>query len=240
MGASSESGLPDYESSVGAPPAYEEEAQPATLTLNSDTISSNGTPVYTISRSLTTVQQQSSSIRLERIESIAPEKPDSSASPDTSNNLIFYLVHPVNARYQKDKPPYYATSSQSGLGNIVFDIQKKTMSKPEYKVLLNQGRTASSDPLFADNPTTILTAKFGLMGGKLSWIDSNGRTVAREEQTSDKKQQLNITTSLKVELRDALVAAWCLKVWSDVAESREAKKDGEWIYSFDILFTEPY
>lgn len=229
MGAESDSGLPDYESTVGAPPAYQEEARPTTFTLDDENnrILENGSPLYNLSRSLTVMQQKSSSIQLERIETVAPEKPDSAESPTTFNNLVFYLVHPANAQYQKEKPPYYATSSKHGLGNIIFDIQKKSLSKIEYKVLLHHGSNSSSDPLFAGNPTTILSAKTGLMGGKYSWTDSKGKTVAQEQQGKDKEPQLKITTTLKTDFRDALVAAWCLKVWSEVSESREAKQDGK-------------
>lgn len=220
--------LPDYESTIGKPPAYEEEVAPTTLIMNTDHISSNGKPLYSISRSLTNIKQEPSSIRFERIEHVGPEKPDSSEPPNTFNTLLFYLVHPVNAQYQKDKPAYFATCDKElGIGNIIVDFQKKALSKTEYKVLLSPENSASSDPLFSSTPITALTAKTGFMGGKYSWIDSQGKVVAHEELGSDKKQQLKITGTLKVELRDALVAAWCLKIWSDVAESREAKRDGK-------------
>lgn len=228
MGADNESLPPDYASTISAPPSYEEDAQPATLTLDGTTISINGTPTYTVSRSLTSIQQESSSIHLERIDTAAPEKPDSSASPTRSNTLVFYLVHPLNAQYQKDKPAYYATSTHGGLGNIVFEIQKKTLSKPEYRVLLNEGTNASSDPLFTGKPSAILAAKSSKLGGKYSWTDSGGKTIAQEEQSKLQQQpQLKVTNVLRSEVRDTLVAAWCLRIWSEVAESREARNDGK-------------
>lgn len=218
---------PDYESIAGAPPSYDAEAQPASFIINDDHISSDGKRVYAISRSLTAVQQQSSSIHLSRIKTHTPEKPQGSASGSAHDELVFYLVHPPNAAYQKDKPAYYATSSKEGLGNIVLEIQKKKVGKPDYTVLLNQGTNCTSDPLFIDKPSLLFNGKAGLMSGKNVWTNSDGQTIAHEELVRGGLQQLNITETLKTDVRDALVAAWCLKVWSTVAESREAKKEGK-------------
>ncbi|KAI6782776.1 uncharacterized protein J7T54_000919 [Emericellopsis cladophorae] len=167
--------------------ACEEEVEPTILTLHDDHISQNGEPLY------------------------------DSESSNTSRSLVFYLVHPLNSHYRTDKPAYFATcAKESGLGNIELNIESKGLSKTKYKVLLSAGRSASSDPLFYNPPTTALSAKTKFVGGKYFWTDSQGQTIAQEALTSDDKPQLKIMQAMQTNFRDAVVAAWCLRIWSQI------------------------
>ncbi|KAG9251896.1 uncharacterized protein F5Z01DRAFT_676472 [Emericellopsis atlantica] len=206
--------------------ADEEEVEPTILTMHDDHISQDGEPLYSISRSLTALKQERSSIRLERVDSTPEGETNISESSNTSKSLIFYLVHPLNSHYRTDKPAYFATcAEESGLGNIELEIEKKGLSKTKYKVQLSPGRSASSDPLFHSDPTTALTAKTNFVSGKYFWSDSQGKKIAQEELTTDNKHQLKIIQTMQTSFRDAVVAAWCLRVWSEVGESRQTKTD---------------
>lgn len=223
---------PSYEEVVEDPPKYK--IEPATLVLDGESIyseSSPSTPLYRLSRRITVVVQKSSSIKFERVEQRAtPDKPDSTtAAPVERRHHLFYLVHPPNARYRTDVHPYFMTSRKPGmLGNVRLETAKSRLQKTEFRALLSPRRSAVDDPLFDENDgdNVLFSAKVKWMGGRCNWTDAGGRGLAFEDGRSH-KPRLVITTAMEADMRDALVAVWCLKVWHDNAETSAAKRDGE-------------
>lgn len=225
--------LPRFASEDCSPPSSYA-IKPQTLVLDGQQVVAEteaNTPLYRTSRLVTKIQQQPSSIHLERVGSLGGEwkSAGDSTQQNGQNQLLFYLVHPVNSSYRENVPNYFATgTSPQGLGNLILNIQKRKLQKPEYRITLSKGRSATSQPLFhAEEDIVLFTAKPKTMGKRLIWKDETGKPVATEDVKVGKSPRLQITKRLDIATRDALVAVWCLRVWSDVAESRESKQDGK-------------
>lgn len=232
--------------SLDAPPSYREKSSatqsqtpPVTLVLDNQTVhleDDASTPLYRLSRSVTTLQKEPSSVQFDSVEHIAPEKVESSDSPHIRSTHLFYLVHPINARYRTDKPAYFATSNPATkASNFILQPSrsKNPLSKPEFTVLASASRTAASDDLFADEKDrqVLFTAKKKWSGERCVWRNSSGSEIAIEEgdaKDGRSMRKLTTTETLGKETMDALVAAWCLRSWYDVAESKDATKSSTW------------
>lgn len=112
------------------------------------------------------------------------------------------------------------------LGNISLRSTKPLLQRPEFEVVLSAARTAANKPLFDENPKAIFNIKPKMLTGRYTRVDSDRSQVAVEEQKGS-QPTLDITVPMRREVRDAIVATWCLRVWHDTAESPQAKKDGE-------------
>lgn len=183
-------------------------------------------PLYSLSHSIFAIPQATSSIQFERVEG-AFSQAKSSVSVKEGGEQLFYMVHPENAQYRTDTPGYYLTSvSAEMMGNIILDKTESKLQRSEFKALLNPGTNCKNNPLFSVHTQVLLSAKASWKSGRYKWTDSLGQEVASED-TKEHKHRLNIKSSLERHMRDALVALWILRLWHDVAESREAKTAGE-------------
>lgn len=184
--------------------------------------------LYELSREVTSNPQKNSSIIFERVEDAQPTEANRTGPGRQQKRPIFYLAHPAGAEFQTDTPAYYITSvSQEGtLGNIGLRSTKPLLQRPEFEVVLSAAGTAADKPLFDENPKVIFNMKPKMLSGRYTWVDSDGNQIAVEEQKGGQRT-LDITVPMRREVRDAIVATWCLKVWHDTAESPQAKKDGK-------------
>lgn len=194
------------------------DVSPVVLVLTSQSIipETASTPLYNIAGSVTSIAQKDSTVKFERVE----HGPDEAESP--RNHRLFYLVHPVDARYRTDLPAhYYITSAVPGMiGNIRFETSKTRLQKTEHKALLSPGRSARDQPLFDETAQQLLfTVKPNRKG--YIWTDATGRQVASEGDQC----KLAITVPLRKDMADALVALWVLRLWYDTAESSKAKRE---------------
>ena len=233
--------------SLDAPPSYREQAtgsrdqSPITLVLDGQTIRAEddaSTPLYHLSRSVTALKQEPSSIQLDRVDQVPPEKATSSDKLESRNTHLFYLVHPINARYRTDKPAYYGTSNPATTAsNFVLQPARSMnpLHTPEFTVSVSPGRTAESDVSFdnAKDQQPLFTVKKKWSGGHYVWRSSSGSEIAIEESVKDGQgtRKLVVSESLDYQVLQTLVAAWCLRCWHDVAESKEARRDGTFVRS---------
>lgn len=205
--------------------------EPAVLLLSGQHVVSKAVPeapLYEMSRDVTYIPQKNSSIIFERVEDAHATEADINAPENEQKQHLFYLAHPAGAEFQVEIPAYYLTavSREATLGNISLRSTKPLLQRPEFEAVLSATRTAADKPLFDENPKVIFSIRPKLLTGRHTWFDSDGNQVAAEEQKGSQRT-LNITVSMKSELRDALVATWCLKVWHDTAESPQTKRDGK-------------
>lgn len=177
-------------------------------------------PLYKTSRDVTVTPQENSSIILERVE-------ETRGSEAEQKRHIFYLAHPLGAQFQTDTPAYYITcvSSEEAIGNISLRCNKSRLKRPDFESLLSAARTAADKPLFDENARVLFSIRSKILAGRWTWFDSDGTQIAVEDRRGSEKA-LDIAVSMRREMRDALVATWCLKLWHDTAESPHAKKDG--------------
>jgi len=199
--------------------------EPATLVLQGQSILEGTSTAYLMDQSVTSPQK--TSIAFERIQ------------PDAQPQHLYYIVHPPHAHYRTDKPAYYTTAvaAPPALGNMRLAPCKPSLpllQRQSFDGVLSPGRTASHDPLFADAAAElpVFRARAGRWmagGGRYTWTDEHGQTVA--EETTGREGQGESSLVVRARMgrarRDALVALWVLRVWHDGAESRGAKRAGE-------------
>jgi len=224
---------PSYSSIIptqeAQPPEYTV-VEPSTLILEDETIytytntpsssssssAPSKTPLYRLSLTVTAVTQSNSSIRFERIT-------PADKTSEEGTHLLYYLVHPQNARFRTDVPPYYITSTKrpnGNYGNIRIDCTKSILYT-EVKALLSAGRCAEDLILFAEGKELVMfTGRTKRIGGRTNWLDARGDEIAYEDGP-----RLVITREMYVDARDALVATWCLRVWRDTNETLRARYD---------------
>ncbi|KAL2837125.1 hypothetical protein BJY01DRAFT_221313 [Aspergillus pseudoustus] len=224
------------------PPPYEETLSQAiespglpavTVVLDGQAIRDEATsaPLYQLSRSVTTLPRtppKNSSIIFERMENGIPEKVKSSETVQTRHRHLFYLAHPADAKYRTDIPGYYITCVDiETVGNIHLETSKSRLQKTEFSAQLSPRRTASHRPLFdeAGETSTLFTARPGKwVSSRYIWTQKNGSQVAVEDGKGE-EHKLVITSPMKQDVRDALVAVWMLRLWYETAESKEAKRE---------------
>ncbi|KAJ5177668.1 uncharacterized protein N7500_000367 [Penicillium coprophilum] len=186
------------------------------------------TPLYQVNSDIRSISNKDSSVAFERVEDV-PEV-DGITARTPGKRHLFYLAHPVNARYRTDIPArYYITSAVSeAVGNIRLEISVARLQRTSFKAMLSAKKTASDNPLFNEGTHEVLLFdiqpnwKFGR--NCYEWSDLNGEQVAVEEKEND-RYKLSVTTSTSQELRDALVATWLLRLWYDTAESKQARRE---------------
>lgn len=191
---------------------------PAVLELKGKTILSEASiPLYHITGSVTTAQKDST-IRFQRIED----------GPEPKTHDLFYMVHPVDARYRTDLPAQYymtcVTPDNGMMGNIRLETTKIRLQKIEHRELLSPGTSARDQPLFNDgaDQQLLFTARPGRKGYR--WVDATGRHVASEDEYT-----LAVLIPLRRKLADALVALWILRMRFDTAESSQAKRECKYL-----------
>ncbi|RYP57039.1 hypothetical protein DL769_009737 [Monosporascus sp. CRB-8-3] len=219
--------LPPYEDIDDGP--WEDVLEPANLVFAGQSIvceATTSTPLYKMNWDVTSIPQKGTSVVFERVKYDPPETAESTAPTKQQNQHLFYLAHPAGAQYRTDSPAYYITSvSPVALGNITLETSKSKIGKIEFKALLSAKKSASDSPLFDEKPEPLFDAKPKWMGGRFTWTDPDGKQVAYEDEKSA-KHRLVVTAAMRREMRDALAATWCLRLWHDTAERREAKRDG--------------
>lgn len=205
--------------------------EPAVLLLSGQHVVSKAAPevlLYEMSRDVTSVPQKNSSIIFERVEDAHVTEAGRNGPENQQKRHLFYLARPAGAEFQTETPAYYLTavSREATLGNISLRSTKSLLQRPEFEALLSATSTAEDKPLFDENPKVIFSIRPKLLADRYTWFNFDGGQVAVEEKKGSQRT-LDITLPMKRELRDSLVATWCLKVWHDTAESPQAKRDGK-------------
>ncbi|CAH0003427.1 unnamed protein product [Clonostachys byssicola] len=217
---------PSYEVATGQAP--HELMEPVSLVLQGTEIvvenTGDNTLLYQLSRNITALppKNKSSSIHLHRVERGASEK--TNGEPVTTP--IFHLVHPVNADFRHDLPPYFVTAtSPEALGNIIFEANKHTLQRTEFSAKLSRDTTSSTKPLFhaKDNQQLVFYSKNSRKDGQ-QWLDQHGKLLATERHNGQ-LPTLTMEAPVRRNTRDALVAMWCMMLWYELAESRGAKRE---------------
>lgn len=220
---------PPYENTYDDP--SKDVLEPAILVLAGQSVheTATSTPLYHMSRRVTSSppKQDGTSVTFERVEHGIPEKAEGTASARQHSHLLFYLVHPLNAKYRKDTPAYFITAaSPQMIGNISFETSKSMIQKTKLKAYLSVKKTASDKPLFDEKAQLIFSVKPKWNVSSYKWTGPDGAQVAFEDGKGD-EHKLVITSPMQREMRDALVAMWVLKLWHDTAENRDAKREGK-------------
>ncbi|KAJ6070760.1 hypothetical protein N7467_012079 [Penicillium canescens] len=222
-----------YEKTGGKP--SNDILEPAVLFLSGRFVfaeAATSTPLYQLNSDIRSISNKDSSVAVERVEHGVPEleiETEGITDGTPRSRRLFNLVHPVNAQYRTDIPArYYITSAVPEMvGNIRLETSEARLRRTSFKVMLSPKKTSSSKPFFDEGTQQLLFdihPNWKVGRNCYKWSDSNGRQVAVDEKEDD-RCKLSITRIMPQELRDALVAAWLLRLWHDTAESKQAKRE---------------
>jgi hypothetical protein len=222
-----------YEKTGGK--ALNDMLKPAVLFLSGQFVLAEATsaPLYQINSDIGSVSNKDSSVVFERVEHNVSELNTETEGITDGNGTprkrhIFYLAHPTNAQYRTDiAARYYITSAVPDMvGNIRLETSKSRFQRPSFEARLSAKKTASDKELFdKDTEQLLFDIQPNWKVGRdcYTWSDSNSRQVAIEEKEAT-RYKLSVA-SMPLELRDALVATWLLRLWHDTAESKQAKRE---------------
>ncbi|CAJ2505712.1 Uu.00g131060.m01.CDS01 [Anthostomella pinea] len=202
------------------PPPYDdpdrddsnEVLEPVILLLAGQSIhseSADSAPLYEVSRGVSSLSHTDQTVTFSRLEHNV--RTDSSGTPIVKrrDRHLFDLKHPP-ATISTDRYDFFVESvSKRTLGNI--GLKKSSIpTKRAFKVL-RMCRSEKDDHVLFE----IKQKK-----DQYEWIDFNERAIAFEDK-ADNQYRLVVTASLHRETMDALVAAWCLRLWHDSALDKE-------------------
>ncbi|KAF7554906.1 hypothetical protein G7046_g6691 [Stylonectria norvegica] len=217
------------------PPSYDDSNEaneqilgPATLYVAGRFIhSSSGdptaAPLYELSHSVGFLRDTDRSVQVERLDYIV-KNTDGVPHLSTRKRHIFDLKHPTSATDPGFEYHAEAASRRSlcSFGISTFRPHKLRPGRA-YRVHRAVGRT---DLRYAPQELLFAAAAPRDRAVGYEWSDAQGRLLAREVET-DELMSLVVTAEMSVAMRDALVAAWMVRVWSELAKGnyRENKWD---------------
>jgi hypothetical protein len=206
------------------PPSYSNKqsssvVQPATLYAAERFIHSsdpNAPPLYELSHSIGFLSDSDRTVRFERLEHAIKTTREGMPHVTTRNRHIYDLRHPtvgeiMNFTYQCES---VHRSSPHSFGLVPF--RKRVFGSKGYRVFHavrgEHERLEAREVLFTAEASKAKNVGF-------EWKDGNEQMLAREI-IEDDLMRLVVGTEMGVEMRDALVAAWILRIWSELSSSK--------------------
>lgn len=190
---------------------------------------------YEFSHSINFLSNTDRKVTLERLD-YSVRTVNGNPTVNTRKRTIFDLTHRTlgespNFTFQAE------AKSRTAIGSMGIEQKRKGFSRRlGYRVCR---ATWGADRRLADGGTTMFTASapsgtsgaIGIAGrrsagsGEVSWewSDGNEELVAREV-TTDMLASLVITAEMTQPQRDALVAAWIMRLWWDLADGKHQRR----------------
>ncbi|KAF4993088.1 hypothetical protein FGRMN_6703 [Fusarium graminum] len=184
------------------------------------------TPLYHLSQEPARIVHRNLSIIFEKVEFVETSDPQGKVPRlRRQTEDLYYLVHPRKGNFRDDMPRYYITAAApETLGNVQFYISKAVSGDIEFRAMLNPDKSAADIKLFdCDTQKFLFDIKPKEKGDHYEWVDADGRMVAYESEESD-QHKLVIQIPLQQQMQDVMVALWILRIWHDIAESREVSQ----------------
>ncbi|KAM5386847.1 hypothetical protein ACJZ2D_000140 [Fusarium nematophilum] len=219
--------LPSYETldSSANPPAKPEILGPATLYISGRFVYSSSDPqappLYEFSHSIGYLRDSDRSIKVERVDADlkASSSPDQPPQLITRNRHLFDLKHPTPAEFPTFE--YHAESASRralcSFGASSFRSGGLLRSRRAYRF---QRATRGSDRKFQPQGAGALFEASPSRDRSVGyeWRDGQERLLAREVEDEQEAMSLVVTAEMGVEMRDALVAAWIVRIWWELAK----------------------
>ncbi|KAH6889190.1 hypothetical protein B0T10DRAFT_487510 [Thelonectria olida] len=233
-------GLPSYDSVTQTktdPIQQHHILGPATLHVAGRFIHSSdpsAPPLYEFSHSIGFLSATDRSVSLQRLDHVVA---DGATQVHTRKRHLFDLKHPTKAEFPAFdfhaetasrralcclgiKPFHPARGLFSSLGNA---------KRKRYRV---HRAVRGRDRRLEEQPDVVFSAAPSRdRGVGFEWSDGEGRLLAREVETNE-LMSLVVTAEMETETRDALVAAWMLRVWYELAQGNyrgNTWDDGEYL-----------
>ncbi|KAF5010414.1 hypothetical protein FDECE_3429 [Fusarium decemcellulare] len=217
--------LPSYEtitnttSGTTANPPAKEILGPATLYIAGRFIYSTdpqAPPLYEFSHSIGYLHDTDRSVKVERVDSIVKT---SAGTPQVvlRNRHLFDLKHPTAAEFPNFAYHAEAASRRSlcSLGASHFRTGRLLSNGKGYRferaVRGSDRKFEAQDVLFEASPSREKAVGY-------EWRDAQGRLIAREVEDEMASMSLVVTAEMGYQLRDALVAAWIIRIWWELSK----------------------
>jgi hypothetical protein len=175
-------------------------------------------PAYEFSHSINFLSDSDRKVIMERLD-YGVRTVNGAPSVTTRKRTLFDLAHRTlgelpNFTYQAE------AKSRAVSGSMGIEQKKKGLTRRmEYRVCMASWgadrRLAGGAPLFTASPPRGAEAN----GVSWEWSDAQDQLLAREV-TNDELASLVITAEMTASVRDALVAAWIMRIWWDLAEGK--------------------
>ena len=219
--------LPSYDTLISAPPPATVAGNPttkavlgpATLYISGRFIYSTdpqAPPLYEFSHSIGYLHDNDRSVKVERVDSVVKT---SSGLPQVvlRNRHLFDLKHPTAAEFPTF--PYHAEAATRralcSFGVTYFRSGNILRQKKGFRF---DRAAKGADRKLEPHGMLYEACSSRSKGVGYEWRDSQGELIAREVEDERVSMSLVITAEMSIELRDALVAAWILRVWWDLAK----------------------
>ncbi|KAF4982065.1 hypothetical protein FZEAL_2252 [Fusarium zealandicum] len=218
--------LPSYENTVGTktaavvPPATDT-LGPATLYISGRFIYSTdpqAAPLYEFSHSIAHLRDTDRSVKVERVDSTL-KTAQGLPQVTTRNRHLFDLKHPTAA-----VGPTFAYHAESvtrrtlcSFGASVFRAGGLLRTGKAYQfhraVKGSDHKLEAQDLLFEASPSRDKAVEY-------EWKNEQESLIAREVKGEQADRSLVITAEMSVEMRDALVSAWVMRIWWELAKDK--------------------
>lgn len=205
------------------PPSYDsgqisDIVQPATLYAAERFIYSSdpsSPPLYELSHSVGFLNDTDRKVRFERLEHTIKTR---SGAPqrNTRNRHIYDLTHPTTGEFANFEFQCVSVSRQS-IGSLgIVPFRRNLFGSKGFRVHRTANgadhRLEAKDVLFTATASRSRNVGF-------EWTDDNGQLLAREI-VEDDLMRLVIGMEMSVGVRDALVAAWILRIWNELTNRK--------------------
>ncbi|OBS25528.1 hypothetical protein FPOA_06062 [Fusarium poae] len=222
--------LPSYDTLISSPapataagnPTAKSVLGPTTLYISNRFVYSRDsqTPVYEFSHSIGYLHDHDRSVKVERVDSVIKT---STGLPQVAlkNRHLFDLKHPTAAEFPTF--PYHAEAATRralcSFGVSYFRSGNLLRQKKGFRFdRAVKGAERKLEPqgiLYEANSSRS-------KGVGYEWRDAQGELIAREVEDEKTSMSLVITAEMSVELRDALVAAWILRIWYELSKGNNS------------------
>ncbi|KAI1026585.1 hypothetical protein LB505_000669 [Fusarium chuoi] len=177
-------------------------------------------PLYEFSHDISYLHDNDRNVKVERVD---PVTKTSAGLPQVvlKNRHLFDLKHPTAAEFPSF--PYHAeATSQRALtsfgvscfrsGNILRQLKGFRFER----MVRGPGRKFRADGVLYE------ACESRSKGVAYEWRDCYGDIIAREIQDEQGRISLFVTAEMTQELRDALVTAWVIRIWSELSNGNKS------------------
>ncbi|KAF4997160.1 hypothetical protein FGRMN_4054 [Fusarium graminum] len=219
--------LPSYNTLLSAPtpahaattPTNKSILGPATLYIAGRFIYSadpQAPPLYEFSHSIGYLHDNDRTVKVERVDTVVKT---STGSPQAvpKNRHLFDLKHPTAAEFPTF--PYHAeVATRRALCSFGVSYFRSGSLLRQTKGYRFDRAVKGADRKLEPQDVLFEACSSRSKGVGYEWRDCQGEIIAREVEDEQAIMSLVITAEMSVELRDALVAAWILRIWWELSK----------------------
>ncbi|KAM0425139.1 hypothetical protein ACHAPT_009700 [Fusarium lateritium] len=218
-----ETDLPSYETitntASAAVPPTRDILGPATLYISGRFIYSTdpqAPPLYEFSHSIGYLHDTDRTVRVERVDPVVKTSAGTQQVV-LRNRHLFDLRHPTAAEF-----PNFVYHAEAATRRVLCSFGASTFRvggllrhgkgyRFERAVRGADRKLEPQDALFEVNPSRDKAVGY-------EWRDAQGELIAREVDDEMASMSLVITAEMSVDMRDALAAAWIIRIWWDLSK----------------------